>query len=183
MKDLADACALRGVPHLTNSVLANIESGRPDRDGRRRRDVSVDELLALALVLDVAPAHLLGLPQGSGASIKIAPGCQVASNQVLQQWVRGDEPLPTTDDRLYYASALEQLPARDADQIAAQHARSVIQDRAKEMLAGFHAEAEKLVASTEARIEAMVSNAEAAVASGATPQEVIDMLRQADSDG
>jgi transcriptional regulator with XRE-family HTH domain len=56
---LAQECARVGAPRLTTSVIANIESGRRDQQGRRRRDVSVDELLAFAAALRMAPAHLL----------------------------------------------------------------------------------------------------------------------------
>jgi transcriptional regulator with XRE-family HTH domain len=56
---LAAECARVGAPHLTASVIANIESGRRDQQGRRRRDVTVDELLHLAGALDVDLSHLL----------------------------------------------------------------------------------------------------------------------------
>ena len=56
---LAEACAAIGSPQLTESVIANIESGRRE-DGRRRRDVTVDELIAFANALDVPPTRLFG---------------------------------------------------------------------------------------------------------------------------
>jgi transcriptional regulator with XRE-family HTH domain len=56
---LAQECARVGAPQLTASVIANIESGRRDQQGRRRRDVSVDELLAFAAALGTAPTRLL----------------------------------------------------------------------------------------------------------------------------
>ncbi len=56
---LAEACAATGSPQLTENVIANIESGRRDEQGRRRRDVSVDELVAFARALDVSVDSLL----------------------------------------------------------------------------------------------------------------------------
>ncbi len=56
---LAEECAKAGFPQLTESVIANIESGRPDKDGKRRRAVSVDELWAFARTLDVPMGSLL----------------------------------------------------------------------------------------------------------------------------
>jgi transcriptional regulator with XRE-family HTH domain len=56
---LAEACAATGNPQLTESVVANIECGRRDKQGRRRRDVSVDELVAFARALDVSVGLLL----------------------------------------------------------------------------------------------------------------------------
>ena len=44
---------------LSPAALANIETGRRDKDGRRRREVSVEELLVLAAALDVTPAALV----------------------------------------------------------------------------------------------------------------------------
>jgi transcriptional regulator with XRE-family HTH domain len=61
---LAAECVQVGAPHLTASVLANIESGRRDQQGRRRRDVTVDELLQLAAALRVETRDLL--PSGVG---------------------------------------------------------------------------------------------------------------------
>src|SRR5689334_15634159 len=54
VKELASRCAELGGGDLTVNVLTNIEV--------RRRDVSADELLLLALALDVAPTHLLAPP-------------------------------------------------------------------------------------------------------------------------
>lgn len=51
--ELAERCAEWGHPQLTASVIANIESGRRDKNGRRRRDVTVDEAFAFARVLQV----------------------------------------------------------------------------------------------------------------------------------
>jgi transcriptional regulator with XRE-family HTH domain len=56
---LAEACAATGNPQLTENVIANIEAGRRDEHGRRRRDVTVDELLAFARALDVSVGLLL----------------------------------------------------------------------------------------------------------------------------
>jgi transcriptional regulator with XRE-family HTH domain len=56
---LAEACAATGSPQLSESVIANIESGRRDESGRRRRDVTVDEAIGLAKALDVPAIHLL----------------------------------------------------------------------------------------------------------------------------
>ncbi len=45
---LAERCARLGYPALTAPALANIETGRRDARGRRRRDVTVDELFVFA---------------------------------------------------------------------------------------------------------------------------------------
>jgi transcriptional regulator with XRE-family HTH domain len=62
--ELAEACAKVGFPQLTASVIANIESGRRGPDGRRRRDVTVDEVYAFAQALRVGVTKLLPAPPG-----------------------------------------------------------------------------------------------------------------------
>ncbi len=60
---LAAECSRLGAPEVTTNTIANIESGRRDSDGRRRRDVTVDELLAISAALGVPPVALLVHPQ------------------------------------------------------------------------------------------------------------------------
>jgi transcriptional regulator with XRE-family HTH domain len=52
-REMAERCG------LSESVVENIESGRPGDDGNRRRDVTIDELLIIARALDVSLANLL----------------------------------------------------------------------------------------------------------------------------
>jgi transcriptional regulator with XRE-family HTH domain len=69
--DLAEQCEAAGHPELTRSVIENIESGRR-RDGKRTRDVTVDELRVLADVLHFSPADVLGgLPPGTIGSVTV----------------------------------------------------------------------------------------------------------------
>ncbi|MEU9516616.1 helix-turn-helix transcriptional regulator [Micromonospora sp. NPDC048169] len=64
--ELAKRCAERGYP-LTGATIANIETGRRDaKTGKRRREVTVDELVVLADALDTVPA-LLVFPLGRSA--------------------------------------------------------------------------------------------------------------------
>jgi transcriptional regulator with XRE-family HTH domain len=65
---LAERCAEAGRPALTAHVIETIESGRRTPDGRRRRDISVDELHALAAALGVQPLALLTGHEDAGTS-------------------------------------------------------------------------------------------------------------------
>src|SRR3954447_13968612 len=56
---LAERCRRAGLGSMTAAALANIETGRRDGAGRRRREVTVDELLAFGRALDVPPMALL----------------------------------------------------------------------------------------------------------------------------
>jgi transcriptional regulator with XRE-family HTH domain len=63
------------------AIVANLESGR-------RRSVSVDELLGLALVLNVAPVHLLVPPDDDEKPYEITAKVTEPSFRV-RGWIRG----------------------------------------------------------------------------------------------
>lgn len=56
MAELAKHC-----PGLSENVIENIENGRPDRHGHRRRDITVDEMMIIAKALDVQAGVLMPL--------------------------------------------------------------------------------------------------------------------------
>lgn len=89
---LGEALAKHGVP-WDRFIVANLESGR-------RQTVSVTELLALALVLDVAPVNLL-LPVRGGSYMVLPNRMEDAS--IVRDWIRGRQPLAGTDERTYFA--------------------------------------------------------------------------------
>ncbi len=104
---LAGHCAQLGEPRLTASVINNIESGRRHQDGSRRRHITVDELLALALALNAPPLYLLIPPDDMETpypitSTEVLPRYQVAA------WFAGVGPIlqpmsSAGDTRLYYS--------------------------------------------------------------------------------
>lgn len=77
-------------PELDRSILANLESGR-------RRSVSVDEVLVLALALNVAPVHLF-VPV---TEEPVHVGAHKIPSPVARDWVRGGTPLEGQDARLF----------------------------------------------------------------------------------
>lgn len=91
--DLAKRCAELGWPALTSGVIGTIETGRPDKDGKRRREISIDELVVLARALDVEPV-LLVAPLGHLPEIEILPGQTVPAVQAYR-WLTGDSALDT----------------------------------------------------------------------------------------
>lgn len=94
-KRLAEECARLGAPELTSAVIANIEHGRPDKDGRRRRDVTVDELLVLSYALAVPPLLLL-VPLGDEDEFPIVPTVTVHPH-LAWRVITGEEPLVTSE--------------------------------------------------------------------------------------
>jgi transcriptional regulator with XRE-family HTH domain len=103
---LAERCAELDMPGLTAQAIFNIETTRP---GRPQRPVSVDELIALAVALNVFPRDLLapvndGWPPGHGQSFTVAAtGSIEVPRGEFRQWVSGERPLPDQDERLVYA--------------------------------------------------------------------------------
>ncbi|RSN71338.1 helix-turn-helix domain-containing protein [Actinomadura sp. WAC 06369] len=90
---LADELAREGIK-WNRSIVANFESGR-------RRSVTVEELLALAYVLDVAPIHLL-IPLEDGKWYHFTPE-RATPTGFVREWVRGRHPLQSTNARLFFS--------------------------------------------------------------------------------
>lgn len=174
---LADELAAAGAPQLSMFVISNIESGRR-KDGQRRRDVSVDELFVVAHVLGVPPIHLLVPSADSGAAVEVAPGVRVDRPELLLRWIRGDETLPGIDPRGYFAATLEHVQAPDGQQTFAEYTRNVLHDQAREIVGQFNAEAKQLNARSEQRVSAVTERLEQAIDSGATREELRELLRR-----
>ena len=60
-RDLAQRLAIQGMHHISRSIPADLEIAR-------RENISVAELLAFAVVPDVAPVHLLVPPESAEPS-------------------------------------------------------------------------------------------------------------------
>lgn len=101
LADLAQRCADRGYPALTENVIENIEHGRR-RGGKRTRDITADELLVLAYALDVAPLYLVcGLDDD--AEVPVTQQLTVSALE-LRNWIQGWGVLPGTDEEEYVMS-------------------------------------------------------------------------------
>lgn len=90
-EEVAAAARAAGAPvSCTATALGNIETGRRDQEGRRRRDVSVDELVWLAAAAGQSPLALLGeRAEAFGASTVDCPRCAGERGQ-LESVVRAD---------------------------------------------------------------------------------------------
>jgi transcriptional regulator with XRE-family HTH domain len=90
---LAERMREVGIP-WKREVVANLETGR-------RASVGVDELLALAVVLQVAPVHLL-VPLEGDEPYQVTPRRTERSIRV-REWIRGTLPLRPEDRRRFYS--------------------------------------------------------------------------------
>ena len=69
VRDLADRCKEAGAGTLTAPVITNLETRR-----RPGREITAEELLALAFVLEVPPVQLL-CPLDGDEVLEVVPGC------------------------------------------------------------------------------------------------------------
>lgn len=90
VRELVEQCAAVGFK-VTSSVIENIEGQkRPSQEGRRRREVTADEVVALAYVLNVSPLSLL-TPRND------LDRCRITSTVTLEagdlgRWIAGQVP-------------------------------------------------------------------------------------------
>lgn len=78
-RQLGDEMTKAGVP-WDRSIVNNLEIGR-------RKNVTVEELFALAFVLEVSPLYLLDLEDGASTPYPVTPRHQIAKREV-RHWVR-----------------------------------------------------------------------------------------------
>ncbi len=97
--DLAARCKAAGLPRLTAQALYKLEG---QRGKRTPRPISIDELLVIAFVLDIAPVHLIAgldddaqLPLGADWTVSAA---------AARQWIRGLAPMADGDRKRYLAN-------------------------------------------------------------------------------
>lgn len=86
-------------------TVANLENGK-------RQNVTVNELFALALALDVAPVNLL-VPLHD-TPYEVTPS-RAEGADAVRSWVRGEEPLPGMEERTFFAEVSTQDMRRRID--------------------------------------------------------------------
>ena len=159
-------------------VISNIESGRRKADGKRRREVSVDELFLIAYVLGVPPVHLLVPDEDSETPVEVAPGARVDEPNLMLRWIRGDQTLPGVDPRGFFAATLEHVQAPDGQQTLAEYTRNVLQNQAREIVGQLNAQTKELQDLAAQRVSALAERLNQAISSGATREELQALLRE-----
>ncbi|HKT05200.1 MAG TPA: helix-turn-helix transcriptional regulator [Rugosimonospora sp.] len=104
IRELAEECE-RIAPgtHLTAASLTNIERGQDGDAKRRRRDVTVEELLLIAVALQVPPVLLIAPLELPGA-VQVVPG-QLAHSWNTIQWISGRMNYVTNDYHEWFKAA------------------------------------------------------------------------------
>ncbi|MFI6068223.1 helix-turn-helix transcriptional regulator [Micromonospora sp. NPDC051227] len=103
---LAEEMTAVGVP-WERQVVTKLENGQ-------RQSVSLDEAVALAYVLDVAPVHLFVPPRASTVTVVASPRPDAAGETYPQvhaddvrRWFGGEQPLAETDIRVFFSEVDE----------------------------------------------------------------------------
>lgn len=113
VEDLAERCREAGAPQLTVNALYVIESGRREKEtGRRRRLITADELLALAVALRLNPVDLLVPPDlGDEDEYRLTPTMTTTAKKA-RDWIggRGHLDVEPGDDLLRLATIIALLP-------------------------------------------------------------------------
>ncbi|MCX4699520.1 hypothetical protein [Streptomyces sp. NBC_01373] len=117
-QQLADKCASIGAPGLTMAALTNIETGRPDKSGKRRRDITVEELFALAHALNIHPVDLM-VP----ATAEDREPYQVTSEvtttvATARDWIAGVGFLVRPETPMEFAQAIRAMPKERAQAVS-----------------------------------------------------------------
>lgn len=89
---LGEALGKHGV-RWDRFAVASLEKGK-------RQNVTVQELLALSLVLDVAPVNLMVPLDDRPYQVT---STRAENSDLVRSWVRGEHPLPGGDERTYRA--------------------------------------------------------------------------------
>lgn len=121
---LANEMRTVGIP-WDRSIVANLEAGR-------RATLSVDEFIALAFVLDVAPVHLL-IPTQPGTAYQVAPKGPTTVPEFARAWTRGQLPIDAVNARRYFSEVPdnEWAPPAWTPQAVEQHAEILAAVRAQ----------------------------------------------------
>lgn len=98
VKQLSARCAELGV-RLSEQALYKLEAQRDVAD-RPARPVTVDELLALAYALDVAPVYLITGMGGEDEELPVLPLRSFATGRA-RKWIRGLSPLPGVNNHRF----------------------------------------------------------------------------------
>ncbi len=115
IEQVSDNCVAVGAMTLTVNALYVIENGRRESEtGRRRRLISVDELLALAVALGVHPVDLL-IPAdlADDEPYSVTPDISMTASRV-REWIGGQDFLVQPRTSLELARALQHLPPETA---------------------------------------------------------------------
>lgn len=98
----------------------------------RRSSVTLEELLALAYVLDVAPVHLL-VPVNGDEPYEPIPGLPVRLD-LARKWIRGQHPIGDVDLRIYGSEVpAEEFQADDQGRINSAVGEAQMAERLREV--------------------------------------------------
>lgn len=102
---------------MDRTTIAKLEKGQ--------RQARIEELIAIAAALDVAPVHLL-VPFDGAHSVALTPRLDVGTEKA-RRWIRGREPLKRSNQRFYWFQSpgdMSDVHLEDPQELANYLARS-----------------------------------------------------------
>jgi hypothetical protein len=115
---VAEECAKIGAAQLTTAALTNIETGRRKPDGTRRREVTVDELLTLSVVLRVQPVNLVVPPTADDDEAYSVTAEVTAPAATVRDWIGGLRLLADPETPYELGQAVTFMPKERAQQFS-----------------------------------------------------------------
>ncbi|GHA63976.1 hypothetical protein GCM10010330_15990 [Streptomyces tendae] len=117
-QQLADKCASIGAAQITTAALTNIETGRPDKSGKRRREVTVEELLALSHALSTNPVDLMVPADADDEDpYEVTPELTTTS-ATARDWISGTAFLVPPESPMDFAIAIQAMPTERAQEVS-----------------------------------------------------------------
>ncbi|GIG67710.1 hypothetical protein Pen01_40050 [Phytomonospora endophytica] len=168
MEDLAARCEDLGATDITYNVIVSLEYAR--------RDPTVRQVYVVALALDVAPVHLLGLTEDGTESLTVTETVTVDDPITLQRWIRGLHALPFGDSRAYHAATIQRAPLPDSTLLPTEYGQLFLQQRAAELAAQFQTETANALAGAQAQVRNLVDQLRAEIAAGTDTDQLLTKL-------
>ncbi len=173
---LAARCAELGAPAITTHVIASIQT--------HRRGISVDELLIFALALDVPPAQLLTPiaaqddASDTGTALAVTSTTRIDDPEQARRWIIGEQPLPGTQEHLYYAFTLKHPHSPEVtNQALTAQARAVLHEGAKNLAAQYEAQIEQFTLTMRSQVNDLLDDLDQAIAG--TPTQITTAVERA----
>jgi transcriptional regulator with XRE-family HTH domain len=162
--ELAERCRALGADQLTVNVITNLEV--------RRRNVSVDDLMALALALDIPPAYLL-TPGDPSVQIAVT-GTEVHQADAVEQWVMGATPLRSPGSHQYVQYVAERTAGQG--QRPTDHAAALLRTRTSGLVEQYEAEAQEFLGKVRRQVVDLVDYLQESVNNGVAADDLVQVL-------
>jgi transcriptional regulator with XRE-family HTH domain len=164
VKGLAARCSELGAEQMTANAITSIEV--------RRRGISVDELLVLALALDVPPGYLL-IPIDPAAKMAVT-STQIHDAGAVEQWIVGTAPLQAAGSHTFVQYVAERAAVRG--QRPTEQAAALLRTRTSSLAEQYEAEAQQFLGRVRGQVAELIDYLQDSVNSGVPAEDLTNVL-------